>query len=70
MKPFFAGIVVAAILPMIAIYLSDFFLFDIPRWATWPLMGLPLLGGAAIGVIDRVREDFYADRFGLHKRHV
>ena len=52
MKSVFVGIVAAAALPMLTIGLSDFFLFDIPEWATWPLVGLPLIAGVAVGLIN------------------
>ena len=56
MKFIFIGIVGGVALPLLAIYFSDLFLFDLPQWASWPLVGGPVITGAAVGLGDLLCE--------------
>ena len=70
MKFLFGGIVIAAALPMLTIYLSDLFLFDIPKWAAWPLIGVPLLAGLLIGVTNTLLASQYSYLLGRPRHHL
>jgi hypothetical protein len=68
-KYFFIGIVVAVVVSMLTIYASDLFLFDIPIWAAWPFLGVPMLSGAAAGMINCRHAHQNTHHLG-HRRHL
>jgi hypothetical protein len=69
MKPLLVGLVLAVVLPMLAIYLSDLLSLDIPTWAVWPLLAVPLLGGTAIGLGDLFCTRVHAHYIGRNRHH-